>query len=337
MRSNPTAPLGHHPGIATRLPNPIAQLPDLDLRSVGWASCGVAAAFALALGSGLQTKPLLAGGLTQYDTDRDGLPDSPELLLGTSPLLPDSDFDGYGDAEEVVLGSSPFEIGSTPNPAAEVSTSVTVRGEDDGMHVLFALYAGDGNLADKTLSVSLYTQDRYAEVDLNRLLPLSEVSVIEVGEGSKIMTIDVALPTYSVPATGSLTWVLRGGTLTGGEVAASKADLSSSDGVVLWRREGHLLPPSVDFAATFGSAGPGSLGSIHEPIPPGGGAVPGTWEPGQVCIQQSATVGTEGPLLIQEVVSAECQSGWNSYCDAGCAGSVGSTFTTVDTLALLGG
>lgn len=329
--------LGHHPGFATKLPILIAELQDLDLRAAGWASCGVVAAFALAFGSGLETEPLLADGATPYDSDHDGLPDSQELLLGTSPHLADSDFDGFGDAEEVVLGSSPFDITSVPALDSEVSTSVTVRGEIDGLHVLFVLYAADGNLDDKTLSLALYTQDRYGVIPIERLLPFAEIAEVEVSEGGKIMTMDVTLPTYSVPATGSLTWVARAGTIGGSEIAAAKADLSCSDGVILWRREGHLLPPSVNFAATFGGGGAAATGSIHEPIPPGGDAVPGTWEPGQVCIQQSATVGSDGPLLIQEVISAECQTGWNSYCDANCAGSVGSLFTTVDTMALLGG
>ncbi len=237
-----------------------------------------------------------------------------------------------------MLGSSPFDISSVPAFDSEVSTSVTVRGQNDGLHVLFVLYAADGNLDDKTLSLALYTQDRYGVIPIERLLPFAEIAEVDVSDGGKIMTLDVALPTYSVPTTGSLTWVARAGTVAGGQTAAAKADLSSSDGVILWRREGHLLPPSVNFAATFGGGGGSTAsGSIHEPIPPGGGAVPGTWEPGQVCIQQSATVGSDGPLLIQEVVSAECQSGWNSYCDANCAGSVGSLFTTVDTMALLGG
>jgi hypothetical protein len=49
------------------------------------------------------------------DTDGDGICDSDELLLGTSPFLADSDGDGYPDGLELALGSDPLDPKSIPN------------------------------------------------------------------------------------------------------------------------------------------------------------------------------------------------------------------------------
>lgn len=50
------------------------------------------------------------------DTDRDGLPDSEELRLGTDPVTPDSDGDGFLDGSEVGLGFDP----KNPSPADRI-------------------------------------------------------------------------------------------------------------------------------------------------------------------------------------------------------------------------
>jgi hypothetical protein len=47
--------------------------------------------------------------------------------------------------------------------------------------------------------------------------------------------------------------------------------------------------------------------------------------------------GVNGPVVEQEVSSAECTDGWASYCGSDCAASAGSTVTMLDPLALIGG
>ncbi|MFT7676536.1 MAG: hypothetical protein ACI8QC_000507 [Planctomycetota bacterium] len=305
-------------------------------RSLGWSALGVMAALGLALSPGLQQPVLHADGPAPLDTDGDGLPDAQEYVLGTSPLLIDTDFDGYTDSEEVALGSSPYDINSQPEGPVEVAVGITARGEADKLRLVITLYVEDGNLADKTLDLAIYSQGRYGPVPLSRLLPLADVSDIITANGPAVRTIDVALPPSTVEYIGSLTWIAKAGIQGDPEVlSAAKCDLTWKDGLILWRRIGHLLPPSITFSAASTTV---PTGSVHDPIPPGGDAdVPTAWEPGQVCIQRSATVGFNGAFLINEIVEASCVSGWDSYCDPGCAGTVGDQYETVDTLAILGG
>ncbi|MDB5204547.1 MAG: hypothetical protein JWP09_575 [Candidatus Taylorbacteria bacterium] len=54
--------------------------------------------------------------ISTLDTDKDGLPDWQEALLGTDPNNPDTDGDGTKDGEEVKLNRDPLKAG--PNDAA---------------------------------------------------------------------------------------------------------------------------------------------------------------------------------------------------------------------------
>lgn len=55
---------------------------------------------------------LISGGETgskeAVDSDKDGLLDKDEKVLGTNPLIPDTDGDGLSDYEEVILGTDPL-------------------------------------------------------------------------------------------------------------------------------------------------------------------------------------------------------------------------------------
>ena len=48
-------------------------------------------------------------------------------------------------------------------------------------------------------------------------------------------------------------------------------------------------------------------------------------------------VGINGPRILHQIVEADCLEGWDSYCSGECAASVGTTYETVDPLALIGG
>ena len=74
------------------------------------------------------------------------------------------------------------------------------------------------------------------------------------------------------------------------------------------------------------------------PLPAGGsGDIPSTWSEGAVCFQRSTPVAVNGAVVTQEVVSAACMEGWEGYCPPTCSASVGSTFSTVDPIGLIGG
>lgn len=53
-------------------------------------------------------------GMSRIDSDRDGLTDEEESLLGTDLDDPDTDGDGYTDFQEVEFGISPFRKNTTP-------------------------------------------------------------------------------------------------------------------------------------------------------------------------------------------------------------------------------
>jgi hypothetical protein len=76
-------------------------------------------------------------------------------------------------------------------------------------------------------------------------------------------------------------------------------------------------------------------GVVIQPI--GGTTAPATWSAGEICSQSTQFVGFVGGAAIEEVVEAHCESGWDAYCDPGCAASVGSTITLVDPGVLVGG
>jgi hypothetical protein len=110
------------------------------------------------------------------------------------------------------------------------------------------------------------------------------------------------------------------------------------------------LPPGA-FVQKKTDKSDGTSGSIYVPLLPspdgsgnggngsgsGSGGAPVSWEPGEVCFQRSSTVGVDGAGTTNEVITAECVSGWDGFCPPGCSSTVGSTFRTVDPLALIGG
>jgi hypothetical protein len=49
------------------------------------------------------------------DSDRDGLCDADELIIGTNPFTADTDGDGYPDGLELTLGSDPVDAASIPD------------------------------------------------------------------------------------------------------------------------------------------------------------------------------------------------------------------------------
>ena len=71
---------------------------------------------------------------------------------------------------------------------------------------------------------------------------------------------------------------------------------------------------------------------VSTPPPPSSG-----WVSGAICYQRSEVVGINGPRILHQIVEADCLEGWDSYCAGECAASVGTTYETVDPLALIGG
>jgi hypothetical protein len=272
------------------------------------------------------------------DSDRDGLPDAQEVVLGTSPFLADTDFDGWSDGEEVALQSSPFSALEVPgNVGSALSVGMSARGECGKVHLLAAVHIPDGVLDDKIVRFVLMRNGALLSVSTERLIAMSKMELAPGLGGGLVATFDIGLPPLHVHTAGAVTWAVvvgREGDLR--YHSAAVVDLVSNEGVVLWRRRGHLLPPNIGNSPI--EQFQGDTGGVHQPIPPGGtGEVPLSWQPGQVCFQRSEVVGFNAPYVVSQIIDAQCVEGWDSFCDTDCPGTVGTTFETLDPGALIGG
>lgn len=289
------------------------------------------------------TGTTLHGGASgETDFDGDGLSNDAEATLGTSETLADTDGDGFSDLEEFARNSDPTSAESTPLPA-DLGLNMTANGSEDGMRLQIALYFTDGKLGNKHFQagVVLNGEARFLpwllqqpDVELTRkttangldevlllTVPFEENVVHQAGE----LSIFSVLGVDGVPAF----------------VAAAGIDVASHEGVLL------LVHPAFDERIEnaaqqqsqnnpYASQGP-SAGSIYQPIPSGGGGVPNTWNPGEICYQATIEVSFDNGVVTHEVMAADCIPGWDAHCRSDCSSSVGETFQTFDPLGLVGG
>jgi hypothetical protein len=296
-----------------------------------WPLGALAAAVAV-LAPGLRPEPLLAAAAPDlFDTDGDGIPDAQELVLGTSQYVADTDGDGAPDAEEVARGSRPLDPNSVPGPAvsAEAAVGMTARGENGSLRLFLALYAEDGEFAQRVLRLGVLANGQVISVPFHRFIPLADVRDVSIGANAKVRTIDLELNPVFVHTFGAATFFAalgQHGVPSYG--AAAKVDLYSVEQTLMLRRDPVL--------ASAGGSSNG--GSMRQPIPTSGpSAVPVTWQPGMICYQRSSIMGIVGAKVVHEVVSAVCLSGWDTYCPTDCSTSVGATFETIDPATLIGG
>jgi len=126
--------------------------------------------------------------------------------------------------------------------------------------------------------------------------------------------------------------------INGQIVAAEVLDVLSLEGTLVRRIE------LDDAAGTWntGGPGPGQAGAGQQGpwtlyVPLGDEGIPSNWTPGSVCLQETQVIGAVGASVTQEVVSADCQDGWDGYCSSDCPNTIGQTHTTIDPGALIGG
>lgn len=261
------------------------------------------------------------------DSDGDGLHNVLELRLGLNPNTFDSDSDGYSDPEELArhsLGDDPSSIpGSKP-----VSVDLVVYQIGPQVQLVSVLYSADGDLASKPLGMG-------ARVGLEvRLAPVSyftKNAKISYSpgklKGSAVSVIDAPLPPLLLERFGSLSFFTTIANEQGQKVSAGVANLALIQDVVV-----QYIPAGLSLAA---SSRPGQStvpNSFYGPVD--ANAVL-EWTPGEICGQTTVIAATMGPVVVQEVVAAGCDPGWDSLCDPGCAATVGTTIQTVDPVALL--
>lgn len=290
---------------------------------------------------GLGAGVLHAGTGSADDLDGDGLPNSVEAVLETNEYYPDSDLDGYEDMEEYARGSDPTDADSVPLPGS-LGLAMSATGEQDGLHLQIFTYSTHGGIQDYLYQVGILAAGEL------RHLPnlLSQVPVtVSRGEsstaGADVLMMDFPFPESTVHMLGDIS-VFTTLTLGGSQAinAAAGIDLTSTDGIVLLARPG----PNDRWAAyhaqqtggSGGSSGPQG-GSIYMPIPTGGGSVPNTWTPGEICYQATIQVAAENGIIFHEVTGADCITGWDAHCKTDCDNSIGDVFQTFDPLGLVGG
>ncbi|MEM6674048.1 MAG: thrombospondin type 3 repeat-containing protein [Planctomycetota bacterium] len=278
---------------------------------------------------GAPIRSLQATASMLVDHDGDGLTDAQEFVLGTYPYYWDSDDDGYTDSEEIARHSDPLDFVSVPQSSG-VSVGLTAHGTDGYLKVVMCVYEPSNMHGESLVRFGALRDGRVVTVPMARIFGFADVFESSAMEGARVITTEIPINPAFVTSVGRATFFAAAAdqaTLT--YQAASKVDVTSSDGVLLLQRASN--------AQGLAQSGLGG-GSIRQPIPiEPGSSTPVTWTAGAVCFQRSTVVGGNGAVMLHEVVEADCLGGWDSYCPSDCSGEVGTTFETVDPAALLGG
>ncbi len=273
----------------------------------------------------------LSASTLEFDADGDGLADSQEVIVGTSPLDFDTDADGFGDGEEFARHSDPRDPLSLPE-VEEVSATLLARGQGGKLRLVVALHEPQG-LADVSMvRIGALAQGQIVSVPLDRFLGVADVRGVGGSASSSVTTIDLPIDPNFVHASGGMVtfFLAAGQTDTMAFNAAAKVDICSEGGELV------LLRPTQ--STLDGRISGGSGGGLREPIPVSTPPpLSSGWVSGAICYQRSEVVGINGPRILHQIVEADCLEGWDSYCSGECAGSVGTTYETVDPLALIGG
>ena len=270
------------------------------------------------------------------DLDGDGLPDQQEWVLGTNPLLPDTDGDGYTDTEEFARGSSALFPMSIPSNAG-LHVGMSARGELDGLHGFIGVYVPDSNFRRVDLRIGMLSGSRIVYLPQSFVTTNATIEFTGANEASaSIALVDFHFPRAWVDRTGHLTMFATVGWEGSGSIdSVSVIDLFNIGGVIALAMPDPTNLPAMQFGRGGGAAGSGS--TVYKPLTTSGDDTPRGWTIEEICYQQSEPVRIWGSIVTNEVISAECQSGWDGSCPSTCADSVGSTYTSIDPAALIGG
>jgi hypothetical protein len=222
----------------------------------------------------------------------------------------------------------------------EVSVGITCRGGDTQLHALIALYLPDGKLRNKGFKAGIFVNDRTFALSQAFLVRHAKLTLHPALDPvARIATLDLPISPRFVRGYGHMTlFATLSDSAQGTVEAADSIHLLAFGQTIVLELANPMVLGTLAVAGPgqqTGTTGAGSIGSIYVPLPLGDGVH--DWAPGQVCYQQTALIGVSGPKITQEVVSAECQVGWDGYCPANCPATVGNTYDTIDPFALIGG
>ncbi len=266
------------------------------------------------------------------DPDGDGLPSAFEVAVGTDPYQVDSDGDGFSDAEEIARHSSPSKTWETPShQAANIGMGAALGGHF--IHVLTCLYFRDGTISDKHLEFGMmYAGKLIPGTPLANGATQTVTIVPAAVPGELVMVYDTPISPTVVRKTGSLAIyaIVTGPNGLKIADAINLANINSLIGQRLLTTTQSGGSPGTTIQVTSGGGT-----TVFRPL--GGSVTPPTWTPGEICSQTTQVVGYSGPTLTQEVIAADCETGWDAYCDMTCSASVGSTIQLLDPAVLAGG
>jgi hypothetical protein len=273
------------------------------------------------------------------DPDGDGLVNQQEAILGTNPFEADTDHDGLTDLEELARKSSPLFDSSLP-AGNGLALGMTARGGDLMPHALIAMYLPDGKLRNKNFKVGVFVGGRTVALSDAYLQSEAKLAFYPARDPvARIATLDLPIAPRFVLAYGQMSmFATLGDAAQGGVQAADSIHLLAFGSTIVLEFTNPMIKGGGSTSTTSqptGGAGSGSIGSIYIPLPQGGSS--NTWLPGQVCFQQTSVIGVSGAKITQQVTSAECQLGWDSFCPGTCSATVGNAYTTIDPLGLIGG
>ncbi len=263
------------------------------------------------------------------DTDRDGLVDLQEHVLGTNPSSQDSDRDGFSDTSEIARGTGPLNPASYPG-ADVPSVNMLARSENDMVTVVSAIYLSNHEIGDIDFEFGVVLNGRPVALDRRRYQGASRYSLVRV-QGDRLLIMETTFPVLLVSRLGQLS--LYSGLRQNGVLNQASALTVAEVGGV---------PVVMEFLtgnhADMNDVGPQPMqrGLIYRPLVPRGD-LGSSWDEGFVCFQSLSSVGSNGASSVSEVESAGCEPLDSSCMPDACSASVGSTREVVDPLLLLGG
>jgi hypothetical protein len=268
------------------------------------------------------------------DSDGDGLADTFEEVYGTATMRADTDGDGYWDAEELARQSDPLDKLDIP-AATPASCGMGIYEKKTQLRPVVALYVADGDVRSADLGMGARVGN------VIRTLPLSFFS--KNSSIVKTPTQGAQAVVYVFDGTLDPQHVHRFGDLSVYSTVDYRSSIVSADAVNLGVVGGVIVEHSIIAFNTTNTPNPSLVfgqgtTTVYQPL---GGSTgtppPQSWTSSKICAQQMVVSGVNGPVVEQEVSSAECTDGWSSYCGSDCAASAGSTVKMLDPLALIGG
>jgi len=288
-------------------------------------------ALLVVLAVSLEPRELQAGNhsLLGPDFDQDGLADTQELVIGTLPDSPDTDLDGYYDLEELTRGSDPLALESVPG-VEPLLVRMYAYLEDDILALHTSIYVDDG-LATSDLSFELGVVLDGIPITVARSTYGSAAQHFFFNSSHDpndvILVLEMPVPEWVVHRLGQLdvySIVRDNGINPRPDSIDLKTFVSQNETVM----EIVDAPPLL--AAQKGG------GIVYRPLT-GDGSSPPSANPGQICWQSVAPVGTNGSNIVYEVEDASCED-FDSFCNSGdCSSNVGTVLELPDPGSILGG